>query len=143
MKTSVTMRKYTVNLGLLLIVMFVDLILMYGWSEGRVSHAKQKLYFPFCHNEVTLLYANKTHFGCLDTKIKTWSRYKTQFINEISLFIFLWNLLNVALNGHIIFMWLFKNSSMLDKSYSPDTCVCTCVNCENVNLQTWWFWHVR
>jgi hypothetical protein len=28
------------------------------------------LYFPFRHNEVTYFYANKTHFGCLDTKIR-------------------------------------------------------------------------
>jgi hypothetical protein len=30
MKTSVTMRNYTFELGLLLIIMIVDLILMYG-----------------------------------------------------------------------------------------------------------------
>jgi hypothetical protein len=28
-------------LGLILIVMFVDLILMYGWSEGGVSNANR------------------------------------------------------------------------------------------------------
>jgi hypothetical protein len=41
MKTSVTMRKYTVKLGLLLIAMFVDLILMSGWFEGGVPHANR------------------------------------------------------------------------------------------------------
>jgi hypothetical protein len=41
MKISVTMRKYTVKLGLLLIVIFVDFTLMYGYSEGGVSHANK------------------------------------------------------------------------------------------------------
>jgi hypothetical protein len=35
------MRKYTDKLGLLLIAMIIDLILMYGWSEGGVSHANR------------------------------------------------------------------------------------------------------
>jgi hypothetical protein len=47
MKTTVTMRKHTVKLGLQLIVMFVDLIFMYGLSEGGVSHANRN-----CTDEV-------------------------------------------------------------------------------------------
>jgi hypothetical protein len=42
MKTTVTMRKYTVILGLLFVAMLVDLIFMYGWPEGGVSHANSE-----------------------------------------------------------------------------------------------------
>jgi hypothetical protein len=62
------MRKYTVKLVLLLIVMFVDLILMYGLSEGGVSHANRNCNFDFATMKLSICYAYKTHFGCLDTK---------------------------------------------------------------------------
>jgi hypothetical protein len=74
MKTSVTMRKYTVRLELLHIVMFVVLILMYGWTEGGVSHASRNDYYctsDFATMRLPIFYAYKTYFGCLDTKIKS------------------------------------------------------------------------
>jgi NhaP-type Na+/H+ and K+/H+ antiporter len=70
MKTSVTMRKYTVRLGLPHIVMFVDLILMYGWYEDGVSHANKNCTSDFATMRLHIFYAYKTYFGCLDTKIK-------------------------------------------------------------------------
>jgi hypothetical protein len=98
MKISVTMRKYTVRLGLLHIVMFVDLILMYGWYEGEVSQANRNDYYctsDFATMKLPIFYAYKTYFGCLDTKIK--SGVDMKFINKMSPFLFLWNLFNVAL----------------------------------------------
>jgi hypothetical protein len=50
MKTSVTMRKYTVKLGLLFIVMFVNIDVR--MIRRRSFSCKQKLYFRFRHNKV-------------------------------------------------------------------------------------------
>jgi hypothetical protein len=71
MKISVTMRKYTVKLGLLLIVMIVSLILMYGWSEGGVSHANKYCTSDFATMRSFIFYAYKTYFGYLYNKIRS------------------------------------------------------------------------
>jgi hypothetical protein len=61
MKTSVTMRKYTVILGLLLIAMFI------GTDDPKAeflmqTEIKQKLYFRFRRNTVAYIYDYKTQF---------------------------------------------------------------------------------
>jgi hypothetical protein len=58
---------------------------------------KQKLYFRFRLNEVEDMYAYKTHLVVL-TPWYDLESYETHFFYEMSLFLFLWNLFNVALS---------------------------------------------
>jgi hypothetical protein len=88
MKTSVTMQKYTVKLGLLLIVMFVALM-MYGWSEGGVSHANRYCTSDFATVRLSIFSAYETHFGCVDTKIRSGVDMKPNLLMKCRYFCFM------------------------------------------------------
>jgi hypothetical protein len=57
---------------------------MYGWSEGGVSYANIRIR----HNEVAHLYAHKTPFGCLDTKIRSGFDMKPNLLMKCLYFCF-------------------------------------------------------
>jgi hypothetical protein len=83
MKTFVTIRKYTFILGLLFIAMFDDLTLMY--DDPKAEFLMQFLFPPTMWLQI---YAYKTHFGCMNTKIRSGVDMKPNLLMKCRYFCF-------------------------------------------------------